>query len=243
VGRRLSTEDLQASAEHLGRGNPHWFAQRLPPTQTWRLFADFRSTCAFLDIETTGMSVYDEVTAIALYDGRTVRSYYRGHNLEEFSRDVQAYRLLVTYNGKTFDLPFLERCLGCRFDQAHIDLRYVLKSLGLSGGLKNCERQLGLERPGLEDVDGFTAVLLWREYQRRQNRRALETLLAYNVQDTVVLETLMVHACNRKLAALEALPCAADYRLPVPTLPLNPYQPDAEIVRRVAGGMSQFLCR
>ena len=67
------------------------------------------------------------------------------------------------------------------------------------GGLKSCERQLGLERPGLEEIDGYLAVLLWRDYRRRHDPRTLETLLAYNAQDTLVLEALMVEAYNRKL--------------------------------------------
>src|SRR5947199_8147 len=84
-------------------------------------------------------------------------------------------------------------------NQAHIDLRYPLRSLGYTGGLKGCERQLGVARPGLEDVDGYLAVLLWDEYRRRKNERALETLLAYNAHDTVNLAALMVHAYNGKV--------------------------------------------
>src|SRR5437868_2406837 len=87
AARRLSAADLHASTEHLGRANPDWFARRLPPAELWRLFGDFRMSCAYLDIETTGMSTYDQVTAIALFDGRTVRSYVRGQNLADFVRD------------------------------------------------------------------------------------------------------------------------------------------------------------
>ena len=72
-----------------------------------------------------------------------------------------AYRLLVTYNGKTFDAPFVRRCLGAPLDQPHIDLRYVLGSLGYRGGLKGCERQLGIPRQGLEDVDGAFSCRGW----------------------------------------------------------------------------------
>jgi uncharacterized protein YprB with RNaseH-like and TPR domain len=235
-GRRLAADALRASAEQHALGNPAWFAERLPAAQSWRLFADFRSSCAYLDIETTGMGGTDHVTTIALYDGRSLRTYVHGRNLDDFVRDVQAYRLLVTYNGKSFDLPVLERCLGCRFGQAHIDLRHVLASLGVRGGLKGCERQLGLSRPGLEEVDGFVAVLLWHEHKRRRDARALETLLAYNVQDTVNLEVLMVEAYNRKLAGLAAAPFAAGYRLAAPAPAANPFRPDEDVVRRVLRG-------
>jgi uncharacterized protein YprB with RNaseH-like and TPR domain len=240
AGHRLSAEDLLASSEHYERGNPAWFAALLPAPQVWRLFADFRDRCAYLDIETTGMGPTAHVTAIALYDGRAVRTYAHGQNLDAFAADVAGYRLLVTYNGKSFDLPFLERDMGCRFSQAHIDLRYVLAGLGYRGGLKGCERQLGVARPGMEDLDGFAAVLLWQAYRRRGDAAALETLQAYNVQDVLNLETLMVEAYNRKLAGLRGAPFAADYRLPPPRVLANPFRPDPGAVRRVVGLRQRF---
>jgi hypothetical protein len=120
-----------------------------------------------------------------------------------------------------------------RLEQAHIDLRYVLRSLGLRGGLKSCERQLGMARPGLEDVDGFVAVLLWHDYQRGTNPLALETLLAYNSQDTVNLESLMVEAFNRKLDLLGRVDFASGLRLDMPEPPPNPFRPDATTVQRL----------
>ncbi len=233
ASRRLPAADLRESVHRHGLADPAWFDARLPAAQSWRLFGDFRAHCAYLDIETTGMSATAAVTSIALYDGRTVRTYVRGRNLNDFTRDVQAYRLLVTYNGKSFDLPVLRRCLGCRLDQAHIDLRHALAGLDIRGGLKACERQLGLTRPGMEEVDGYVAVLLWQRYEKRKDAKALETLLAYNVQDAVNLETLMVHAHNASLGRLTEAPFAAAYRLPPPALAPNPYTPDPDTVRRV----------
>jgi uncharacterized protein YprB with RNaseH-like and TPR domain len=231
VARRLPVEDLRESHRRHGLGEAGWFAARLPSAQSWRLFSDFREHCAYLDIETTGMSDAASVTTIALYDGRCIRTYVSGENLDAFARDVRSYRLLVTYNGKCFDLPILRRCLGCPLDQAHIDLRYVLAGLGIRGGLKGCERQVGIARPGLEEVDGLMAVLLWYDYQRRRDRRILDTLLAYNVQDTMNLETLLVHAHNAWLDRLAA-PFLAVHRLAAASLPVNPYTADPDSVRR-----------
>ena len=229
--RRLRAADLEESARRHTGGEARWFAERLPSAQSWRLFGDFRAGCAYLDVETTGMSYSAVVTTIALYDGRQVRTYVRGDNLDEFARDVQDYRLLVTYNGKTFDLPMLRRCLGCRLDQAHIDLRYVLAGLGLRGGLKACERKVGIARPGLEEVDGLVAVLLWHDYQRRRDPRALQTLLAYNVEDAVNLERLMVHAHNAALERLAA-PFAPGHAQPAPAVPANPFTADPAALAR-----------
>ena len=95
---------------------------------------------------------------------------------------------------------FIERALRIHVRHAHLDLRYILKRLGYSGGLKACERKLGVGREGVEDVDGFMAVLLWREY-RKGNERALETLLAYNAADAVNLEADLIGKYVARLAA------------------------------------------
>ena len=136
----------------------------LASNQSWRLFPEFRDTMAYLDIETTGLDrYYNTITTIALYDGQSIKIYVRGQNLEDFIEDIQKYKVIVSYNGKSFDVPFLEHYFNIRLDHAHIDLRYVFYSLGFKGGLKGCERQLGMDRGDLSDIDGFFAVLLWDE--------------------------------------------------------------------------------
>ena len=232
---RLNKDALQRhlddSMANLQLGNAHYFADLLPPGLHWRLFPEFRDRLAFLDIETTGLSPHwDKITTIALYDGQTIRHYVQGENLSEFKKDIQAFEVLVTYNGKCFDVPFLRDHLKMRLNQVHIDLRYVLHSLGFSGGLKGCEKRLGIDRGELDGVDGFMAVVLWGDFKNRQNPRALETLLCYNIQDVLNLETLLVMAYNRKL---KATPFARVCKLPMPVAPKNPFQPDLEIVNRM----------
>jgi uncharacterized protein YprB with RNaseH-like and TPR domain len=215
----------------LAAGDPAFFCHVLASREHWRLYPEFRDSIAYLDIETTGLGDPDDViTTIVLYDGSEIRWYVNGRNLNDFCRDIARYRLVVTYNGKCFDLPFIFRYLGLRMPHAHIDLRYVLASLGYGGGLKGCEQQLGIDRQGLADVDGFFAVLLWRDYVKRRNARALETLLAYNVLDVVNLETLMVLAYNQKIAGT---PFADSHRLPVPDRPPNPFREDRETIDRL----------
>jgi uncharacterized protein len=60
-----------------------------------------------------------------------------------------------------------------RLPQAQIDLRYVLAHVGYKAGLKKCESLLGIDRGNLADMDGFFAVLLWKEHQRTGNPRVL----------------------------------------------------------------------
>ncbi len=228
---RTVREQLPLAQSRLAAGDPRWFTDRLSSKEHWRLFPEFRERTAYLDIESTGLDrELDAITTIALYDGRRIRTYVQGENLEAFAVDIREYDLLVTYNGKCFDLPFIESAMNIRLPQAHIDLRYLLHSLGYRGGLKGCERQLGLGRGDLDGVDGFFAVLLWRDYRRSGRRAALETLLAYNIEDVVNLEALMVLAYNRKL---EETPFAASHRLSLPARPVIPFAPDPETVRRL----------
>lgn len=229
--RERLRQHLEESERQLAARKADYFADALPTTEQWRLYADFRDAVAYLDIETTGLGgPGDHITTVALYDGRTIRHYVHGQNLEQFGRDIRDYRLLVTYNGKCFDLPMIRSCLGLPMDQAHIDLRYVLKSLGYAGGLKSCERQLGLDRGDLADVDGWFAVILWREYKRRRDRKALETLLAYNIRDVVNLEQLLVKAFNLKV---HQTPFATSLRLADPVLPEEPFRADTATIQRL----------
>jgi uncharacterized protein len=232
--RRTKLEGrIAESVARLRAADPLYFAGLLSSKEHWRLLGEFRESIGYLDIETTGLGgAGDHITTIALYDGRRVRHYIHGQNLADFQRDVQECRVLVTYNGKCFDVPFIERTLGFRLPQAHVDLRYVLKSLGYSGGLKAVEKRLGMERDELEGVDGFLAVLLWREYQRSGNKDALETLLAYNVQDVLSLESLMVFAYNRKL---DETPFSASHALPPAEPTANPFRPHPAVIRQCLG--------
>ena len=232
--RRLRSSlpaELKQSAAALKGEDIRFFQDRLPPLERWRMFPDFRHSAAYLDIETTGLRPdCSTITTIALFDGRKIRYYVYGKNLDEFVEDIAQYKLLITYNGQCFDVPFIERFFGIEVKAAHIDLRYVLRSLGYKGGLKGCEKQLGIDRGDLDGVDGYFAVLLWFDYAENGNERALETLLAYNIEDVVNLERLMVTACNLKLKKTPF--SRADVFAP-PSPPRLPFKPDRETIARI----------
>ena len=234
-GRKITiTKGIEESIHHLDRDNPAFFANLLPSNQCWRLFPEFRESIVYLDIETTGLERdYNDITTIALYDGANIQTYVHGQNLNDFVDDIQKFNVIVSYNGKGFDVPFIENYFGIQLSHAQIDLRYVLGSLGYKGGLKGCERQLGMDRGDLSDIDGFFAVLLWNEYKKSGSQKALDSLLAYNVQDTVNLESLMVTAYNMKL---KATPFYNSHLIPSPRMPVNPYTADLKTVDRIKYG-------
>lgn len=225
---------LAESRERLEAGDAEFFATRLPPQEHWRLWPRFAHATAYLDIETTGLGKgLDHITSIALFDGSTVRTYVHGRNLEDFQDDIRAFKLLVTYNGRSFDAPFIEREMRIALPKAHIDLRFLLRRVGLTGGLKRCEKALGLGRDELDGVDGYFAVLLWRRYQDLGGQAAdaaLQTLLAYNVEDVLSLAPLLRHAADKLLAAS---PFAGVVELPGCQPVANPHQPDIALVRKL----------
>jgi uncharacterized protein YprB with RNaseH-like and TPR domain len=229
--KRLLSLGIEESRLHFAQRSTAYFAERLPSNQSWRLFPDFRDCTAYLDIETTGLDWdFGSITAIALYDGQAIKTYVQGQDLNDFVEDIEKYKVIVTYNGKCFDVPFIERYFNIRMNHAHIDLRYILQSLGFKGGLKGVERQLGLDRGDLRDIDGYFAVLLWNEYVKSGNPGALETLLAYNVQDTVSLETLMVAAYNMKL---KSTPFSGSHQVAPPVSPFSPFKVDLGTVEKM----------
>lgn len=222
---------IEQSRKALDGLAPRYFEKRLHTGLAWRLFPEFRDCTAYVDIETDGMDSFNGgITTIALYDGRDVYYYIDGDNIDRFPEDIQRYRVLVTYNGKCFDAPFIERFFGIELPHAHLDLRYILAALGYKGGLKACETALGIDRGLMKGLDGWYAPLLWREYRQYGHGEALETLLAYNIEDAVNLENLMVQAYNMNIAGT---PFAESHRLPDPPLPCLPFRPHLATVERM----------
>lgn len=190
---------LEESAFRLAAGDAAFFDQCLPSREKWRLWGDFAQEAVFLDIETTGLGPPgDYVTVVGLHDAQGTHSFVRGENLRTLPDALSKYRLIVTFNGAQFDLPFLRAHMGDIFrHHGHIDLRFVLRRLGYSGGLKSIECQFGISRPrDVADIDGFEAVRLWFGYLRG-DEESLSRLVAYNRQDVENLRPLMCFAYER----------------------------------------------
>ncbi len=206
---------LERSAARLEERDALHFEQCLPSAERWRLYADFLDEAVFLDIETTGLSPdYAYTTMVGLLDSQGFRALVRGDDLDELPEALGKYRLVVTFNGASFDLPFLRSefpDIPTTF--AHVDLRWTLSRLGYRGGLKRIEQATGLDRPGaLSGLSGYHAVLLWELAQQGEDG-ALETLVRYNAEDVASLPRLAEMAV-RELAA--GTPMA---RSPVPSAP------------------------
>ena len=199
ANKTTAQRHLEKSREALNQQEHQFFRRGLGMRQAWRAFPEFRNSCVYLDIETDGNGKNQQITMIGLYDGDTYRCLIQGDNLENFRDIISHYSMIVTFFGGSFDVPVLEQEFrGVRFDQIHIDLCPTLAQVGVRGGLKKIEKQLGIERsPETEGLTGRDAVFLWRKYQQRRDEAALDRLIAYNKEDCVNLEKLAEFAYDK----------------------------------------------
>ena len=191
LARRIKDE-IERSAEALRTARHRYFARKLPSRDQWRAFEAFRRQVVYLDIETTGFSIgRHAVTVVGTYDGRRKRSFVQGDNLEDLPAVLRHAKLLVTFNGSRFDVPFLRKAFPrMALDQIHIDVLHPLRRLGFVGGLKAIEAEMGISRSDeTSGLRGFDAIRLWHAYEAGDDE-ALDLLLAYNMEDAVNLEPL-----------------------------------------------------
>jgi uncharacterized protein YprB with RNaseH-like and TPR domain len=210
---------LDDSERALGRRDLRWFYEALPRDQLWRLVPGNLDDVAYLDIETTGtgMPPLADSTVICFYFRGEVRQAHEPRAKRELVTEVLAEcRLLCTFFGEAFDVPFLQRELGLEFRRAHLDLCHWLRRLGFKGGLKRVQKLFPSIPARLsQDIDGYDAVRLWRMHERGVEG-ALETLYTYNAEDTVVLHPLLVECFNLEVGRHPGFQLEA---LPVPGLP------------------------
>jgi len=191
--KAIICEGIKKSSERLAAKDYYFFTQCLPSAEHWRTYPLFSESVAFVDIETTGLSQRrDRITVIGIYDGRESKTYVKNINLDDIVDEFSKYRLLVSFNGARFDIPFIKSEFPeIEFKQLHIDLVYPLRRIGYKGGLKNIEKILGISRSeDTEGMTGFDAVRLWKQYERG-DKDALAKIIKYNKEDIVNLKTIL----------------------------------------------------
>ena len=162
--------------------------------EEWRLYDRFKDDAAYLDIETDGLDRDSLVTVVTVHRKNRTCTLTHGMDLdaETLQKALDGCKILVTFNGKCFDVPVLRYSFPTvDLDIPHFDLRYGCGRVGLKGGLKPIERMLGISRSDdIHDVDGEDAVRLWKNWERHGDEESLRVLMEYNRADTINLESI-----------------------------------------------------
>lgn len=199
--KTLYDTGLEEATVQWHQHNSRYFAKVLKTRDHWRLYPHFRADAAFLDIETNGLpSPYGEITVVGIYGRGQMTTFVQGENLtgQKLEEELAHFDLLVTFFGSGFDLPFLKTSYpNLILDHPHLDLCFTARRLGLKGGLKSIEHELGCHRaPSLEGLTGWDAVRLWEEWQGG-NMASRELLIEYNEADCKNLQPLADLICDR----------------------------------------------
>ena len=162
----------------------------------------------FMDIETLGLSnVPIILIGIAeIKKDKIISSQYFLRDIYEEGAVIEAYlshldddSIHVTFNGKSFDVPFIKnRCrynrINANLDLPHLDLMYFAKNLWRQQ-LPNCqlqtiERELfGIEREG--DVPGQYIPNYYTTYLNERNIGPIVPIIEHNRQDIVSLASFL----------------------------------------------------
>ena len=162
----------------------------------------------FMDIETKGLSNVPIILigVAEIKNSHIIASQYFLRNyteeasiLEAFTSHLDDDSVHVTFNGKTFDVPFIKnRCMYNRIDAdldlPHLDLRFFAKNLWDSK-LPNCQLQtiekeiFGIQRH--EDVPGRYIPDYYDTYLEYDNIGPVVPIIEHNAQDIISLASFL----------------------------------------------------
>lgn len=203
----IANSPLHASRRALQENNLAFFARALDRQQHFRIALTYPDETLFLDIETTGLSwYYDRITLVGWSIGGKFDCLIAGESHEKLLHVMAHAKVIVTFNGTMFDLPFLKRTYpDLPVPLIHVDLRYLAKRVGLTGGQKEIERILKLHRKkNIEQVMGENAPILWHRYVRG-DADSLKALIEYNRADVCGMQYIFDKVVER-LIKKEELP-------------------------------------
>ncbi len=207
--KAYANRHIHFAKEALKNDDSAYFVGKLAQVESWRLFNRFKDEVAFLDIETSGFDNGSKITVVGIFDGLRYKSMIEGINMnyKALKEELSIYKMLVTFNGSSFDLPIL-RQKGVIPNIPHLDLKHACARVGLKGGLKEIERTLGFTRtPIVEGLHGGDALSLWKIYRATGDEHYLNLLLEYNEEDCSNLKPLAEKVCSelsKRVFPLEA---------------------------------------
>lgn len=183
---------LRKAQEALANDDAAYF--RVFGKEQWRLYEWFKDETGFLDIEVDGKG---RIIVVGISDYYTTITFVRGINLEKVGveKELQKYKIIVTFNGSSFDVPKLKKEFGIEIGMPHIDLKGLCSRLNMKGGLKEVEKMLNLQRPA--HLNG-NPVDLWKAFHASGDKEWLDLLIAYNSEDIENLKWVMEY-CYKEM--------------------------------------------
>ncbi len=195
---------LSESFTAYNKGDMEFFAKNLSNAEYYRIALEFPTEVLFLDIETTGLSLYyDQITIVGWSLDTRYGVYINGQDDTELRSVLAGAKVIVTFNGTLFDLKFIKKHFqNIVIPPVHIDLRYFAKRVDLTGGQKKIEREIGFIRESdIEGMLGEAAPILWHKY-RRGDLKAMQRLIEYNHADIegmkCILDTCITRYFKKK---------------------------------------------
>lgn len=166
------------------------------PLHCWReLYERHKKTALCLDIEVSRAN--GPISVLGLYQPKEgsieCQQFVKGKDLnrENLAQAFAGCTMLITFNGRKFDVPRIKReFLGVIPNVPIIDLYLFARRLGLKANLKVLENTFGIDRIDPRTKRRGIAVKLWKRYVTYGDEKALALLLEYNKQDTVNLYPL-----------------------------------------------------
>lgn len=179
-----------------------------------KLYAQLVNQALCVDIETTHFN--GSIAVVGLYQPQEgpieSLSFVRGKNLslENLRKAFEGCRLLITYNGISFDIPKIRKEFPGVLPESIsvLDLYRFARGLGFNTNLKVLENTFGISRLDEEQSNRYSAVRLWKRYSAFNDGHALRKLVAYNRQDTINLYPLgncLIETAVRRLGISEIL--------------------------------------
>ncbi len=165
-----------------------------------------------LDIETTGLSADHSafiLGGLLCFNEKTFEQYFvesfseEKQVLEKFIERIKSLDVILTYNGQSFDMPFLIRRaekLGITIDfklpynldlylvlNAHSHLRKILPNLKQ----KTVENFMGFWADRADEISGRESIDLFYSYLKNHDNQIRDIILLHNRDDVYQLSKLL----------------------------------------------------
>lgn len=216
IEKEVALEDSAINAQYPVLGGS------IPAVVNAGIIAEMCSTpnsldgLVFLDIESTGLQPRQPLFLIGLlfrHDGRyKLRQYLARHPGEEkallsdIAEVLQSFEAVVTYNGKNFDIPYIETRmvkynLTYCLPQFHLDLLWFARR-HYRQHLPNCrlstleEHVLDMRR--IDDIPGSCIPEAYNRFVETQDPRKMLGILEHNALDLISLRKLLFLAGQRR---------------------------------------------